>query len=80
MPSAFTITYAWCVDVSEEQITDVYVNRNDTTCGGKSPCYSSIQAGIDAAGDGSTVNIAQGTYTESYGLNSDKTAALEGGE
>ncbi len=66
-------------DASDTQTTDVYVNQNDATCGGKSPCYSSIQAGIDGAGDGSAVNITQGTYTESYGLSSDKTVVMEGG-
>jgi hypothetical protein len=66
-------------DASEEQITDVYVSRNDATCAGKSPCYSSIQKGIDGAGDGSVVNIAQGTYTGAITLSSAKTVTLNGG-
>ncbi len=66
-------------DANDTQITDVYISRNDTTCGGKSPCYASIQAGIDGAGDGSAVNIAKGTYTEALTLNSAKTVTLNGG-
>ena len=29
-----------------------YVNKDDSTCGGKSPCYTSIQSAIDAADTG----------------------------
>ena len=66
-------------DVSGALTTDAYVNQNDGTCSGNSPCYLTIQEGIDAAGDASTVNIARGTYTESLLLNSPKTVTLKGG-
>ena len=66
-------------DASSTESTDIYINQNDGNCGEKSPCYSTIQAGIDAANDASTVNIAQGTYTESLSLNSPKTITLKGG-
>ena len=66
-------------DASETQITDVYISQIDTTCGGKSPCYASIQEAIDAAGDGSAANIAKGTYTEALTLSSAKTVTLKGG-
>ena len=57
----------------------LYVNKNDGTCGGKSPCYTSIQSAIDAAGTGSAIRIAQGTYNESIALNSSKWLTLKGG-
>jgi len=66
-------------DVSGTQSTDGYVNQNDSTCGGNSPCYLSIQEGIYSTDDESTVNIARGTYTESLLLNSPKTVTLKGG-
>ena len=66
-------------DVSGTQSTDSYVNQNDGTCGGNSPCYATIQDGIDGAVDGSTAKIAKGTYTGALILNSPKTVTLDGG-
>ena len=57
----------------------VYVNKNDGTCGGKSPCYTSIQTGINAAGTVSAIRIVKGTYAESITLNSSKSLTLQGG-
>ncbi|MBC8422471.1 MAG: FG-GAP repeat protein [Chloroflexi bacterium] len=41
--------------------THHYVN-DDGTCGGSTPCYASIQAAVDAAGDGDTINVQPGVY------------------
>jgi len=59
--------------------SSAYVNKNDGTCGGKSPCYTSIQAAINAAATGSNIRIAQGTYTESITLSTSKSLTLKGG-
>ncbi|MBI3799613.1 MAG: right-handed parallel beta-helix repeat-containing protein [Deltaproteobacteria bacterium] len=42
-----------------------YVNKTNTTCRGHAPCYSTIQAAIDAVQPGDTIRIQAGTYKES---------------
>ena len=41
-----------------------HVNRTDAGCGGHSPCYTSIQAAVNAAQAGETVQIHAGSYVE----------------
>ncbi len=56
-----------------------YVNKNDATCGGKVPCYSSIQVAINAATTGAAIKVAQGIYNENPTLNMSKSLTLQGG-
>jgi len=35
----------------------------DGTCGGQAPCYTSVQAAVDAAGPGDKIRVATGVYT-----------------
>jgi len=56
----------------------VYVSP-DGSCGGNTPCYSTIQAAIDAAETESVIKILQGTYDEDLLLNSAKNLILSGG-
>jgi len=56
----------------------LYVNT-DGSCGGKTPCYTSIQAAINAAYTGADIRITQGTYAESITLNTSKSLTLQGG-
>ena len=37
---------------------------DDAGCLGRSPCYGSVQAAVDAAGDGDVIDIAPGLYPE----------------
>ena len=60
-------------------LTTIYVNKIDGTCGGRSPCYTSIQDAINAASSGSAIRITQGTYIESIVLNESKSLTLQGG-
>ena len=57
---------------------DPYVSK-DGECGGKTPCYSSIQSAIDSASDGAGIKIEGGTYSETVVLNTSKSIKLEGG-
>jgi parallel beta-helix repeat protein len=57
----------------------VYVNKDSDTCGGKTPCYTTIQEAIDASNDGALIKIVQGDYEENITLNSSKTLTLQGG-
>ena len=50
----------------------------DGNCGTELPCYSSIQAAVNAASTGSTILIADGTYTEAITLNESKTLTFKG--
>jgi hypothetical protein len=65
--------------VTQDDIDNCYVNKDDFTCGGNSPCYSNIQEAIDAAGPVCTIKVAQGFYDEDVTLNTSKTLALQGG-
>jgi len=56
----------------------LYVSK-DGTCGDKTPCYTSIQAAINAAPVGAVIMVRQGTYPESIILNASKSFTVQGG-
>ena len=49
----------------------------DGNCGSVSPCYSSVQAAVNAASSGDEIRIATGTYNENMTI--DKSLTLRGG-
>jgi hypothetical protein len=57
----------------------VYVNKDDNTCGGNDPCYTTIQTAINGASSGSAIKVTGGTYTEIFTLNQAKMLTLQGG-
>jgi len=57
---------------------DLYVESSGS-CGGKTPCYSTIQAAINVANSGDTIKVAQGIYAETFVLNSNKQLMTKGG-
>src|SRR3972149_4769844 len=63
---------------SQQQGPTRYVNNTDPTCGGKSPCYTTLQAAVNAALPGDAIQIQAGTYHEKVtisGKNNNATAA-----
>src|SRR5215813_11138564 len=54
--------------LAAQPATILYVNRTDPTCGGHSPCYTTIQAAVNAAGPRSVINIQNGTYSEQLSI------------
>ncbi len=56
----------------------VYVSSDDS-CGGNIPCYSTIQAAIDAAETESVIRILQGTFDEDIIMDQTYGLTLSGG-
>jgi hypothetical protein len=52
-----------------------HVNRTDAGCGGHSPCYGSIQAAVNAAQPGDTIQIQLGAYVEQVNITGKNAAA-----
>jgi hypothetical protein len=57
---------------------NLYVDDDDSICGGNSPCYSTIQAAVNAANSGDTIYVAAGTYAEQVTLTPGKDLTLTG--
>ena len=49
------------------------------SCGGNTPCYTTIQEAVNAAASGAIIKIAEGSYTEAVSLSSAKILSLLGG-
>ncbi len=45
-----------------------YVDRSDFGCGGRAPCYGSIQVAVNAAQPGDTVQVRAGDYVEQVSI------------
>ena len=61
--------------VSVQAASTLYVDGAGV-CGGNSPCFTTIQAAINAASAGDTINVFKGTYVEE--INIDKALTLLG--
>jgi len=56
-----------------------HVNRTDAGCGGHSPCYGSIQAAVNVAQPGDTIQIQPGAYIEQVNITGKNAAARSEG-
>jgi len=74
--TAITILLGATVPVQANPNT-LYVTP-DGDCGGASPCYTTIQAAVDAANSGDVIKVATGIYT-SVNTQINKTLTIQGG-
>ena len=75
----FALVLTLCVGAGWANGHDtLYVSRDDF-CGGHTPCYSTIQDGIDSASVPSIIRITQETYHEDVVLDINRMISLEGG-
>ena len=56
------------VPLAAQQIVILHVSRSDPACAGQSPCFTTIQAAINAAGPGDVIRIQAGTYPEQLSI------------
>ncbi|MDZ7697900.1 MAG: SUMF1/EgtB/PvdO family nonheme iron enzyme [Deltaproteobacteria bacterium] len=59
--------------------TRIFYVEPSGVCGGNSPCYTTIQAAIDAASSGGVIRIANEAYDESLSVGVSEHILLEGG-
>ena len=61
----------------QTSVTNIYVSK-DGKCGGKNPCYSTIQEAINKASTGQVIMISNETYDEDISLGANKSLTLIG--
>ena len=66
------------ITTSFQKFNNIYV-QSDGTCGGKRPCYTSIQSAINAASSLAVIKIADGIYSGDFELAKAKSLTLQGG-
>ena len=69
----------WRTRIGAFQIQSLVFVEPGGSCGGNTPCYTTIGAAMGAAVSGSTIKIAEGSYAEDLLLNTSKNLTLQGG-
>ncbi len=78
---AALIAFVWGVVSSYPgEPTTLWVDDDDPTCGGHSPCYQTIQEAVAAAQPGDTIKIRPGTYQGQIIISKDLTLSGESRE
>jgi hypothetical protein len=76
---AFYSLYWQTLDIQFDIAEEIVYVEPSASCGGHTPCYSTIQEAINTSGTKATIRIAAGRYLENVSLNSAKDITLEGG-
>lgn len=61
------------------QSANLYVDGSGS-CGGNTPCFTTIQAAVNAAANGDVINVYPGTYTEKVSIRKPLTLRSTGGK
>ncbi|MBW1779561.1 MAG: hypothetical protein JRL30_02365 [Deltaproteobacteria bacterium] len=72
-------TQGWRTRIGTFSVQSLIFVEPSGSCGGNTPCYTTIQAAVDAASAESVIRIAAGTYAEDLDLNSSNAYTLQGG-
>jgi len=67
------------ITVAGSGTTTIYTDPS-ASCGGTTPCYTTIQSAINAASSGSVIKVLAGSYAENLSLNSSNNYELQGGQ
>jgi len=84
-PEDVEVVWGWLAKYALTQIIPgngepviIYV-APDGSCGGKTPCYPTVQEAINNTNTGVVIKITQGNYKEDLALNSANNLTLQGG-
>jgi len=67
------------VDMGAYESQSIVYVAPDGVCGKKTPCFSTVQTAVDAAGTTALIEIAEGSYAEHLRLSSSKSLTLSSG-
>jgi RHS repeat-associated protein len=72
---AIALALAVPAAVAQAQGITRYVNPTDPTCGGHAPCYTTIQAAVNAVLHSDTIQLQAGTYHEQVSITGKNSAS-----
>ena len=74
-PAAVAMVLTVAVSSASDAAIVRHADRSDATCGGRAPCYGSIQAAVNVAQPGDTVQVRAGVYVEQVSISGKNAGA-----